>query len=134
MGNGLPPVKAQGGKSNLPSLIPISKPRGSVDVKKVEEQKKEIEENLLALKVEPIEEQKTGDSLADRKKRLLAQREKLLATKKQQRTEELKRYEEIKGGDTTAPQESKKELTPQKTFAEEKQNSKRSEIYAMMKK
>ena len=66
------------------------------------------------------------DSLKERKARLLAQRQKLLEMKKVQRTEEVKRYEELKmEGGGVQPVSEVKEVNAE--------TKKRSEIYSMMK-
>lgn len=119
----LPPVKASG----LPSLGPLRKaPPKNLDVSKWEEKKEEVEKKIENFpQASPVKDNKE-DSLKERKARLLAQRQKLLEMKKVQRTEEVKRYEELKmEGGGVQPVSEVKEVNAE--------TKKRSEIYSMMK-
>ena len=95
-----------------------------VDVTKWEEQKVDVQKKIEQVQVP---EQKP-DTLADRKARLLAQRQKLLEQKKEQRENELKRYNEIKE-DVKTQEAPKPEAQPEPTT----EVKKRADIYAMMK-
>jgi len=116
----LPPLKRQ---SDLPSLGPLKKaPPMCVDVTKWQEQKVEVEK-----KIEKIgEPEAKPDTLADRRSRLLAQRNKLLEQKKVMRENELKRYNEIK-------EEVKTQDAPTQPAPQNVETKKRADIYAMMK-
>ena len=116
----LPPLKKQ---SDLPSLGPLKKaPPMVVDVTKWQEQKVEVQK-----KIEKIgEPEAKPDTLADRKARLLVQRQKLLEQKKEMRENELKRYNEIK-------EDVKKEDAPPQPAPQNVETKKRADIYAMMK-
>jgi len=116
----LPPVRVSG----LPSLGPLKKaPPMKLDVTKWEEKKEEVEKKIENFpQSNPAKDKE--DTLKERKARLLAQRQKLLEMKKVQRTEEVKRYEELKEQGGVEPV-AQKEANPE--------TKKRSEIYSMMK-
>jgi hypothetical protein len=129
----LPPVRASGlpslGGSGLPSLGPLrSAPPRNVDISKWETQKEEVEKKIDNFAQTQVPGSNNADTLKDRKARLLAQRQKLLEMKKVQRTEELKRYEEIKNSGVTGGEPVMAEVKEQTV-----EGKKRAEIYSMMK-